>query len=90
MSLRPPPEAVAHLRAALPRLPLNRTLVTIKTDVALELPAKALSLRPRDVDTLRTLYARYGFNAALRELDGNAISVDEDLTDRFQEIIRGR
>ena len=27
---------------------------------------------------------------ALRELDGNAISVDEDLTDRFQEIIRGR
>ena len=26
----------------------------------------------------------------LRELDGNAISVDEDLTDRFQEIIRGR
>jgi DNA polymerase-1 len=59
-----------NLRAALPRLPLNRTLVTIKTDVALELPAKALSLRPRDVDTLRTLYARYGFNAALRELDG--------------------
>jgi DNA polymerase-1 len=59
-----------NLRAALPRLPLNRTLVTIKTDVALDLPAKALKLRARDVDTLRTLYARYGFNAALRELDG--------------------
>ena len=27
---------------------------------------------------------------ALRELDGNAISVDQTLTDRFQEIIRGR
>lgn len=27
---------------------------------------------------------------ALRELDGNAISVDQALTDRFQEIIRGR
>ena len=27
---------------------------------------------------------------ALRELDGNAIAVDEDLTDRFQKIIRGR
>jgi len=57
-----------NLRAALPRLPLNRELVTIKTDVALELPASALKLRTRDVDTLRTLYARYGFNAALREL----------------------
>ncbi|MCU4295982.1 aminotransferase PabC [Brevibacterium permense] len=27
---------------------------------------------------------------ALRELDGNAISVDQTLTDKFQEIIRGR
>lgn len=27
---------------------------------------------------------------ALRELDGNAISVDQTLTERFQEIIRGR
>ena len=59
-----------NLRAALPRLPLNRELVTIKTDVALELPASALKLRARDVETLRGLYARYGFNAALRELDG--------------------
>ncbi len=59
-----------NLRAALPRLPLNRELVTIKTDVALELPASALKLRARDVEALRVLYARYGFNAALRELDG--------------------
>src|SRR6478672_11036700 len=59
-----------NLRAALPRLPLNRELVTIKTDVPLDLPARALSLRERDVEALRTLYARYGFNAALRDLDG--------------------
>jgi DNA polymerase-1 len=59
-----------NLRAALPRLPLNRELVTIKTDVQLDAPAKSMTLRERDVDTLRTLYARYGFNAALRELDG--------------------
>ena len=59
-----------NLRAALPRLPLNRELVTIKTDVPLELPARALSLRERDVEALRTLYMRYGFNAALRDLDG--------------------
>jgi DNA polymerase-1 len=61
-----------NLRAALPRLPLNRELVTIKTDVAMELPASALKLRARDADALRVLYTRYGFNQALRELDGNA------------------
>jgi DNA polymerase-1 len=61
-----------NLRAGLQRLPLNRTLVTIKTDVAMELPARALALRPRDVEALRTFYARYGFNQALRELEGNA------------------
>ena len=61
-----------NLRAALDRLPLNRQLVTIKTDVALELPASAMALRPRDVDTLRGLYARYGFTQALRELDATA------------------
>ena len=66
-----------NLRAALPRLPLNRELVTIKTDVALELSASALKLRTRDVDTLRTLYARYGFNAALRELDGGVPAARE-------------
>ncbi len=61
-----------NLRAALDRLPLNRELVTIKTDVALESPANALTLRERDTDTLRTLYTRYGFSQALRELDGDA------------------
>ncbi|TAK38752.1 MAG: DNA polymerase I [Lysobacteraceae bacterium] len=60
-----------NLRAGLERLPLNRTLVTIKTDVELELPARALALRPRDTDALRAMYTRYGFNQALRELDGN-------------------
>ena len=63
-----------NLRAALPRLPLNRELVTIKTDVVLDLPASALKLRERDADTLRTLYTRYGFNAALRDLDGGAVA----------------
>jgi DNA polymerase-1 len=60
-----------NLRAALPRLPLNRELVTIKTDVAMDLPASALKLRERDADALRGLYTRYGFNQALRELNGN-------------------
>ncbi|WP_374248456.1 DNA polymerase I [Thermomonas sp.] len=59
-----------NLRAALPRLPLNRTLVTIKTDVALPEGPAELALRAPDVGALRTLYARYGFNQALKELDG--------------------
>ena len=59
-----------NLRAALPRLPLNRELVTIKTDVPLEGGPTTLALRERHVDTLREMYARYGFNQALKELDG--------------------
>ena len=58
-----------NLRAALERLPLNRQLVTIKTDVALEQAPEALRLREPQVESLRTLYARYGFNQALKELD---------------------
>ena len=61
-----------NLRAALPRLPLNRQLVTIKTDVELDQHANELKLRPRNTDALRELYARYGFNAALKELDGGS------------------
>ena len=61
-----------NLRAALPRLPLNRELVTIKTDVALEGGPDSLALRERHVDDLRVLYKRYGFNQALKELDGAA------------------
>ncbi len=62
-----------NLRAALPRLPLNRTLVTIKTDVALDGGPATLPLRDRHVDELRELYARYGFNQALKELEGGAV-----------------
>ncbi|QNU14941.1 DNA polymerase I [Thermomonas sp. XSG] len=61
-----------NLRTALARLPMNRDLVTIKTDVTLAQAPTDLALRERDVDALRTLYARYGFNQALKELDGGA------------------
>ena len=59
-----------NLRAALHRLPLNRQLVTIKTDVLLEQGPAALVLRSRHLDDLRTLYQRFGFYQAARELDG--------------------
>ena len=65
-----------NLRAALPRLPLNRELVTIKTDVALDGGPGTLALRERDVETLRGMFTRYGMNQALRELDGASVGTD--------------
>ncbi len=62
------------LRAALPRLPLNRTLVTIRTDLDVGRAPTDLVLRERHADDLRRLYARYGFKQALRELEGGAAS----------------
>ncbi|NLA67212.1 MAG: DNA polymerase I [Gammaproteobacteria bacterium] len=61
-----------NLRAALGRLPLNRTLATIRTDVPLDLGPTDLAMRTPDVDSLRQLYARYGFVQALKELDGGS------------------
>ncbi len=61
-----------YLREALPSLPLSRELVTIKTDVALDASVKDLTLRERDVDALRQLFARYEFKAALKDLDNAA------------------
>ena len=76
-----------NLRAALLRLPLNRELVTIKTDVALELPASELKLRSRDPEALRALYTRYGFTQALRELDGASATPATPKGDRIS--VRG-
>ena len=58
------------LRSVLDQLPLSRQLATIKTDVALHVAPQDLALRERDVEALRELYARYGFNQALKELEG--------------------
>jgi DNA polymerase I len=59
-----------NLRAALYRLPLNKQLATIKTDVALDGGPTTLGLREPHVDDLRALYLRYGFNQALKDLGG--------------------
>ncbi|TXI51554.1 MAG: DNA polymerase I [Lysobacter sp.] len=63
-----------NLRRALPRLPLNKQLATIKTDVALDGGPTTLALRERHLDDLRALYLRYGFNQALKELGGDGAS----------------
>ncbi|PAK92900.1 DNA polymerase I [Stenotrophomonas rhizophila] len=59
-----------NLRAALERLPLNRELVTIRTDVALDATPQTLALRDPNVPALGELYLRYGFTQALKELGG--------------------
>jgi len=61
-----------NLRAVVGRLPLNRELATIRTDLDLADGFDTLGLRARDTDALRALYTRYGFNQALKELDGGA------------------
>ena len=58
-----------NLRAAMPRLPLSRELVTIRTDVPLEHGPADLHMRERDIEALRELYTRYDFKAALKDLD---------------------
>ncbi len=68
-----------NLRSALQQLPLSRQLATIKTDVALTEAVTDLMLRDRDIETLRTLYTRYGFNAALKDLDSKGFASGDEL-----------
>ncbi|QWF16733.1 DNA polymerase I [Lysobacter capsici] len=68
-----------NLRAALGRLPLNRQLTTIKTDVELDRGPQQLALRERDTEALRGLYARYGFKQALREIEGAAATTANEI-----------
>jgi len=65
-----------NLRAALPILPLNRTLVTIKTDVALDRDYTQLLQLPPHTEDLTALYTRFGFRQALKELQGAAVPLD--------------
>jgi len=60
-----------NLRAALSRLPLNKELVSIRTNVILEKKPHELILREPDNYRLRELYQQYGFAQALRELEAN-------------------
>jgi DNA polymerase-1 len=62
-----------NLRAALDRLPLSRSLATVRTDCELPLGVEDLSLRPADVETLKSLYSRYEFIGALKDLDASAV-----------------
>jgi len=58
-----------NLRAAMPRLPVSRELVTIRTDVPLDVVPTGLAMRTPDIEALRELYQRYDFRSALKDLD---------------------
>ncbi|OOG40329.1 DNA polymerase I [Rhodanobacter sp. C05] len=73
------------LRAALPQLPLSRELVTIKTDVPLELGPTELAQREADTAQLRELYTRYEFKAALKDLDAASSSASSPLESNAQD-----
>ncbi len=68
------------LREALPRLPLSRELVTIKTDVPLDVGPADLTQRAADTEQLRALYSRYEFKAALKDLDAGATTGGSDVS----------
>ncbi|OOG53744.1 DNA polymerase I [Rhodanobacter sp. C03] len=78
------------LRAALPQLPLSRELVTIKTDVPLEFVPTELAQREADIVQLRELYTRYGFKAALKDLDAAATAGGSDFSRDVPAPIAGK
>lgn len=59
-----------NLRKHLDFLPLGKQLVTVKTDVPLEVTLDSLTPAPRDIDTLKKLYTHLSFKAWLGELGG--------------------
>ena len=63
-----------NLRAAIPRLPLSQELATVKTDLALDRAPQDLVRAAPDVEALRALYTRYGFRAALQDLEANGVA----------------
>jgi hypothetical protein len=57
-----------NLRRALDWLPMGRRLITVKTDVALDVHPNDLGWKPEDQDVLRELFAKYNFRTWLREV----------------------
>ena len=58
-----------NLRANLEKLPLFRTLVTLKEDVKLDVTIKELLPNRADISVLKQLYTRWDFKSWLGELD---------------------
>ena len=58
-----------NLRKALDWLPMGRKLVTVKTDVALDVHPNDLGWKAEDTEALRDLFTRYSFRTWLKEMN---------------------
>ena len=57
-----------NLRKALDWLPMGRKLVTVKTDVALDVHPNDLGWKDEDTEALRALFTQYSFRTWLKEM----------------------
>jgi len=57
-----------NLRRALDWLPMGRKLITVKTDVALDVHPNDLGWQEEDRETLKALFTQYNFRTWLREV----------------------
>jgi DNA polymerase-1 len=62
-----------NLRRALDWLPMARKLITIRTDVPLDVVVSDLVMRPADKPALVELYGHYHFRTWLREVQDNVV-----------------
>ncbi len=67
-----------NLRAALPQIPLSKTLATIKCDVALQQKPEQLQRQTPDDDRLRELFLQYEFKTWLADLGGVGASANHE------------
>src|SRR5690606_7314043 len=70
-----------YLREALAHLPLSRQLVTIKTDVELDVGVRDLALSEADVESLCKLIRRDKLIAVLKDVDSMGADKDADSTE---------
>ena len=79
-----------YLREALPQLPLNRQLVTIKSDVVLSKTVEDLTFNAVDVEKLRQLYTALNFKQWLSKLPSDVgvdvvdVSTHPTISTRFE------
>ncbi|MBT7307189.1 MAG: DNA polymerase I [Gammaproteobacteria bacterium] len=74
------------LRRTLEQLPLSRTLVTIRCDVALGVGLGDLRPQPPNWERLKKLYAEMEFTRWLTELLGEAAVADEIVADKAETL----
>ena len=65
-----------NLRNALDWLPMGRKLITVKTDVPLDVHPNDLGWGEEDRETLARLFAKYNFRTWLREVQGAESNLD--------------